>query len=86
MCILTYKPQANKKVEDWIWPPGLKIGHNWGCVANQARVKPCCDSDPVDCKDNVVALRSRQDLYAVAIPLNLLYIHEARPICQKGAH
>ena len=49
------------------------------------RVRPCCDNNPVDCKDNVVALRSRQDLYAVAIPLNFKYTHEARPLCQKDA-
>ena len=87
MCILTYNPQANKKVEDWIWPPGYKIRHNWGCVKtwqSQAKLKPCCDTDPVECEENFVALRSHQDFYALAIPMYFKYQHEAGPICQKG--
>ena len=31
--------KAEKTVGDWIWPPGQKIGHNWGCVSQGHKVK-----------------------------------------------
>ena len=84
--------QADEKIADWIWPPGHKISHNWACVTGFAskntklsEPKPCCDTDPVSCEDNFVALRSSQDLFAMAIPLDYKYQYDAKPICQMDA-
>ena len=49
------------------------------------QLKPCCENNPVDCEDNFITLRSRSDVYAVAIPLSFKYYYEAHPFCQKGA-